>query len=914
MGKKILKIVGVLIVLIIAVLIAAPFFLEAKIGEIIKNNVNENVNATLDFSEANLSLISSFPNAEVDFKNVVLLNKAPFEGDTLFKAENLDLTMGIMQLFKSEGDAIAINNINLDGAFINVVVDKEENANYDIALASDTSATVEEEASTTDGFNLDLQSYEITNTRIYYTDNSTGIAFKLDDFQHTGTGDLSLATSELDTHTDAFISLEMDSVNYLSKNKVKLDALIGIDLNENKYSFLKNEVLLNQLLLVFDGFIKLNETNQEVDLTFKTPSSDFKNFLGVIPEVYSKDIENVSTTGDFSVNGNFNGIVDETHIPKFHIELKSDNASFKYPDLPKAVSNVFFDIQLDNKTGIVEDTYVNVNKASFKIDEDKFNLTSSITELMGNTKVKAHMDGNMNLANISKAYPVPAEYDLKGMLKADITTAFDMQSVENEQYEKTNTSGDLSLTNFEYNSDELANPVKFNSARLTFNPKTVTLNQLNGTTGTTDFDATGTINNLLGFMFNDEKVEGNFSLKSNTFALTDFMVAETEVPAETGVGQSNSGDAVQEEKIKIPSFLDATINADAKKVLYDDIVLSDVKGVLKIKDETATLSNMSAGMFGGKIGFSGDVSTKNETPTFNMKLDLNQLGIQETFASIDLFKAVAPIAQMLNGKLSSDISLSGNLTDDLMPNLLSLSGDLFADLMTDEVNTDSAPVLNSLVSNLNFIDLEQLSLKDLKTSLSFKDGIVAVKPFTLNYKDIAINVDGSHSFDQKLNYKATLQVPAKYLGSDITKLIAKINDPSLTDLTVPVVANIGGLYNSPTVSTDLTSGVKQLTTKLIEVEKQKLIDKGTDKAKDLIGGLLSGNKTSSDSTSQQTTTSNASTKDILGGLLSAKKDTVSAASEKTDAVPAEAEKEAVKEKAKDILGGLFGNKKKDSTN
>ena len=913
MGKKILKIVGVLLILIIAVLIAAPFFLEAKIGDIIKNNVNKNVNATLDFSEANLSLVSSFPNAEVAFKDVVLINKAPFEGDTLFKATNLELTMGIMQLFKGTGESIAINNIYLDDALVNVVVDKEENANYDIAIASETTTTVEE-PSTTDGFSFDLQSYEISNSRIYYTDNSTGITFKLDDFQHKGTGDLSLATSELDTHTDAFISLEMDSVNYLNKNKIKLDALIGIDLNENKYSFLKNEVLLNQLPLVFDGFIKLNETSQEIDLTFKTPSSDFKNFLGVIPEIYSKNIEDVTTSGDFTVNGNFNGIVDETHIPKFHIEIKSDNASFKYPDLPKAVRNVNFDIQLNNKTGITEDTYVDINKASFMIDEDKFNLTSHITELMGNTKVKAHIDGAMNLANISKAYPVPAEYNLKGMLKADITTAFDMQSVEKEQYEKTSTTGDLSVTNFEYNSDELANPVKFNSARLTFNPKTVTLNNLNGTTGTTDFDATGTINNLLGFMFNDEKVEGNFNLKSNTFALNDFMVAETDNPVDTGNGETNSGSTTEEEKIKIPSFLDATINADAKKVIYDNITLSNVTGVLRIKDETATLSNMNAGMFGGNIAFNGDVSTKNDTPTFNMKLDLNKLGIQETFASVDLFKTIAPIAKMLNGKLTSDISLSGNLTDDLLPNLLSLSGDLFADIMTEEVNTESSPVLNSLVSNLNFIDPKQLNLKDLKTSLSFKDGIVTVKPFTLNYKDIQINVDGSHSFDQKLNYKATLQVPAKYLGSDVTKLIAKIDDTSLNDLTIPVVANIGGLYNSPQVTTDLTSGVKQLTTKLIEVEKQKLINKGTDKAKDLIGGLISGDKTKTDSVNKDASSTKTSAKDIIGGIISTKKDTTSTTSVKKDSTPVNKEKEAVKEKAKDILGGLFGNKKKDSTN
>ncbi|TLP82372.1 AsmA family protein [Maribacter sp. ACAM166] len=909
MGKKILKIVGTVLLLVIAVLIAAPFFLEAKIGEIIKNNVNNNVKATLDFSDADLSLFSSFPNAEVKFSDVVLINKAPFEGDTLFKVNNLNLTMGIMQLFKSTGDPIAINTINLEGAFLNIVVDKEENANYDIALASESNAV--EELTNTDGFAFDLQSYKISNSRIYYTDKFAGITLMVDDFQHKGTGDLSLATSELDTHTDALVSFEMDSVNYLNKNKVKLEALIGIDLNQNKYSFLKNEALVNQLPLVFDGFVVINDDNQEIELTFKTPSSDFKNFLGVIPAIYSKNIQNVTTTGEFTVNGNFNGIVDETHIPKFNIEIKSDNASFKYPDLPKVVRNVFLDIQLNNTTGSTEDTYVDIHKASFMIDEDRFNLTAKVTELMGNTKVKAHVDGAMNLVNISKAYPVPAEYDLKGLLKADITTAFDMASVEKNQYGKTNTVGNLSVDNFEYNSGELTNPVKFTKASLTFNPTTVTLNSLNGTTGKTDFDVTGTIKNLLGFMFNDEKVEGDFNLKSNTFALSDFMVAETTTTSVKSA--NNSGGVVKDEKIKIPSFLDATINANAKQVIYDNIVLKDVSGILKIKDETATLTNMTSEFFGGKMGFNGEVSTKSETPTFAMKLDLNQVGIEETFKSIDLFKSLAPIAQMLKGKLTSDISLSGNLTDDLLPNLLSVSGDLFADIATDEINTESAPLLNALVGKLSFIDIKQLNLKDLKTSLTFKDGVVTVKPFKINYKDIAINVNGSHTFDKKLNYKATLQVPAKYLGAEISKLIARIDDTALQNLTIPITAAIGGIYNSPQVTTDLSSGIKQLTTKLIEIEKQKLITKGTDKAKDLIGGILSGNQPKTDSVKKDMTSNKQKAKDVLGGILATKKpaDTTTV---KKDSTAVKTDQEVVKEKAKDILGGLFGKKKKDTVN
>ncbi|MGB3150946.1 MAG: AsmA-like C-terminal region-containing protein, partial [Maribacter sp.] len=610
-------------------------------------------------------------------------------------------------------------------ANLSIKVNETEDTNYDIAKESE-GETAADNAS--DGFVFNLESYELLNSIISYNNLSSGIVLKVEEIKHNGTGDLSLSTSELKTYTEALVSFKMDSTDYLNKNRIKLDALIGIDLNENKYSFLKNEAIVNQLPLVFDGFVKLNDDNQEVNISFKTASSDFKNFLAIIPETYSKNIADVKTTGDFIVKGEFEGIVDEEHIPKFNISINSDNASFKYPDLPKSVRNIFIDAIVNNETGITEDTYVNINRASFMIDEDKFNLTSKITELMGNTKVNAHVDGKMNLANISKAYPVPADLNLKGLLNADVTTAFDMASIKKKQYERTNTSGQMSVSDFEYNSPEIPNPVKLSAVALTFNPKTVTLNELKGSTGKTDFNATGSINNLLGFMFNNENVEGNFDLKSNVFALNDFMVAEQ--TSKEGDDTQSETTTKTEDKIKIPSFLDANINASANTVLYDNLTLRDVKGNLSIKDEMAILSNMTSSLFDGKVGFNGEVSTKNETPTFAMRLAMDQLQIGETFQALELFKVLAPIAQVLKGKLSSDIELSGNLTDDFMPDLLSLSGDILANVLTREINVEKAPILSALDGKLDFINLKELNLKELKTKLSFKDGLVSVKPFT----------------------------------------------------------------------------------------------------------------------------------------------------------------------------------------
>ena len=894
--RKRIKIVGITLLVLMGLLIAIPLLLEGKMATVIKNKVNQNVNATLNFKEAQLSLLKSFPDAYLDLKGVSLVNKAPFEGDTLFSAGEIELDLSIKELFKGAQDPIGIKRLVLDKAKLHIKVDAEENANYDIALDDGESTPTED---STNNFTFDVQEYALTDATILYDDFSSGMHLEITEMNHSGSGDLSLENSELQTQTNALVSFELDSTQYLNKNKVALEALIGIDLKQNKYTFLKNEALVNQLPLVFDGFVKVNETNQEVDINFQTPSSDFKNFLAVIPEAYSKNIEQVQTSGNFEVKGVFKGVVDDEHIPAFDITMISENASFKYPDLPKTVKNVFIDTQIKNETGISEDTYVDINRLSFQIDEDVFTLNAKIRELLGNTKVNLHADGILNLAKLAQAYPI-ADYDLSGILNADITTAFDMASLENHSYQNTKTSGKARLTGFHYESEELKNPVDIKEAALTFNPKTVTLNAFEGNTGQTDFKASGTIDNLLGYVFNDEKIEGRFQLQSNTLALNDFMVEETAETETSEIPEST-------ERIKIPSFLDATIDASAGTVLYDNLNLKNVSGRLKIQDETATLENLTSELFDGKLNLNGAVSTKGDTSTFDLAMGVDSFKISESFKALGLFKALAPIATALQGKLNSDIKISGNLKDDMTPNLATLSGDVLAQLLSTQLNAENAPLLTALDGKLDFLDLKALDLNNLKTALSFDNGAAKVKPFTINYKDIAIKVDGSHTFDSKLNYTATLDVPAKYLGSEVNNLIAKIDDNSLENLTIPVTANMGGNFTSPSVQTDLTSGIKQLTAQLVEIQKQKLVNEGKDKAKDLIGGLLGGNTADSTQTDSTQTSGSSAVKEALGGLVGNQKKDSTATQDSTSA------ESGAKNAAKNILGGLLGKKKKDST-
>ena len=137
--KKILKIVGIVLLVLILLVILTPILFKGQIEKAVKNSINNSVNATVEWEDLDLSLFSSFPDAELKLKNLSVINKAPFEGDTLATSEELALSLGIPQLFK--GGPYSINELALN-RHTNIKVDSLGNANYDIAkeTAADTTA------------------------------------------------------------------------------------------------------------------------------------------------------------------------------------------------------------------------------------------------------------------------------------------------------------------------------------------------------------------------------------------------------------------------------------------------------------------------------------------------------------------------------------------------------------------------------------------------------------------------------------------------------------------------------------------------------------------------------------------------------------------------------------------------------
>ena len=819
--KKALKIAGIILLLLVLALFAIPFFFQDVIKEKIVAAINKNVDATVSFEDADLRLFRSFAQANVKLEKLLIVNKAPFAGDTLISFGTLALDMSVRELFKGKDEPMEIKSIATRDGLINILFNKDGLGNFDIALKN----AEEKNAGESQPLSLKIKEYNIENFTFRYADERSKMRMSIDSLYHSGSGDFAQSKLDLVTKTAGRVSFTMDQANYMNRVPVALDATLGIDLEASKYSFKQNTALINKLPLEFDGFIQLLENGQQFDLTFATASSSFTNFLALVPSAYAGSLDKVKTQGNFTIKGVAKGIYSETTVPKFNIAIASNDASFQFPDLPKAVRNIVIDAKIINDSGVLNDTYVNLDQLSFAIDQDVFSARANIKNVVENPLVDAALKGSINLANVSKAYPLKLDTPLSGILKADVVTRFDMASVEKSQYEKIYNAGSMSVSNFKYTPDG-GKPFNISVAALKFNPSRVDLQQFAATTGKSDLNLTGRLDNVYGFAFNNQNLKGNFNMQSNQIAVADFMTSSAPADAKSKTA----------EPVKIPAFLDCTIAARANTVLYDNLVLRNVSGTLVVRDQTAELKQMKTNIFGGAIGLNGQVSTKAKVPTFDMDLSMNAVDIAQTFTQLDMMRNIAPIAGVINGKLNSTINVKGNLNaTEMTPVLNTLSGDLKGQFLSTTVNPTTSGLLSKLDNSLSFIDLQKFNLNDVRAALSFQNGKVNLKPVDVRYKDIKLQFNGQHGFDQTMAYNVKFDVPAKYLGNEVNNLLSRLTPADAARIdNVPVNAAVTGTFANPRVSTDVKSAVGNLTNQLVQAQKQQVINKGKNALNNII--------------------------------------------------------------------------------
>ena len=828
---RILAIAGSLVVLVLVLLVVLPFLFRDRIADRVKGEVNRSVNARVEWQDVGLTFFRDFPNLTLRLDELTVAGIGRFEGDTLASIGHLGVALDLASVLRNVvggGAPIVVRSIALDRPRLSLIKLEDGAANWDITR--DT-ATAAQRPAAAKPVAISLRRFEITDAAVALDNRQAGLKASLAGFEQSLTGDFSRSQVVIRTeaHSDT-VNVTFAGIPYLNRVTLDLEADVQADLTRKSFTLKDTGLRLNDLQLAVSGTAATAGDDLALDLAFDTPSTNFRHILSLVPAIYANDFQSVKTSGAIAVSGRVQGRYGEKAFPSFVLNAKVDNGAFQYPDLPLPARDIFMDLAVANPGGDADSTVVRLDRFHVRLGSDPVDATMVLRTPVSDPDLDLRIKGKVDLADVRRTVKLEGIDELAGTVAADATVRTRMSYIDSAQYDKVDARGTVDIGNLTVKGENLPQPLAIQQASLQLAPQKAELRSFRGTVGSSDLQASGSLENLLGFALRDDVLRGNATLRSNRFNLDEW--------------RSGEGDL---QIIPVPPRLDFALDATVAQLTYDKLKMSNARGRLRIKDQRITLENFRLNTLGGEIGVTGFYETTSPAkPTFDVGLKMTRVDIPAAFEALTTVQMLAPVAKYAQGNFSTDLKLHGALGKDMMPLFDGLDGG--GSLQTSQLVLEDFPALEKIVDVTKLQFLDNPTMRALRTAFQIRDGRLHVEPFAVNIGKTTMNVSGSNGLDQSLQYALTLEVPRSELGTAanqaVAGLVSRAGGAGI-DLQaaqeIELGIQLGGTVTNPSVKADVGSvvasvkeeterAVRDAATQKLSAEKAKLVQDAEQRA------------------------------------------------------------------------------------
>lgn len=448
---KIMKYVGITFVVILGLLFLTPILFADQIKEQIKKTANERLSAELNYSDVSVSFFRHFPSLTLTLNDLKLNGSAPYKNEKFITAKEVSFGIDVASLIFSK--SVKIDQIYLSDSFINVKVNSNGEANYNVYKSTAPASASKDSTDTA----LKLERIEILNSKIIYDDQSTRVHFDALGFNYLGKGNLDKAVFDLYSKAKIEkLNIVYDNEPYLMNKQIDADLITKVNVNSLSFVFEQNNLKINQLLVDFKGKFDFLKDGYNMDLVLKSDNSKLYDVFTAFPPKYITWLSKTELKGNtnllLTVKGNY--IASQNIAPDLNLDLKLDNGFVNYNKSAFPVSNL--NLEVKTKVPSLNPDLLIVDAKNLSLNINKDYLKSKFYMKGLNTPdINAEFKAQINLEKLNKALGIP-DLELKGILASDIKA--------NGKFDQKNklfpvTKGIIDLTNGYLKTKYYPNPI-----------------------------------------------------------------------------------------------------------------------------------------------------------------------------------------------------------------------------------------------------------------------------------------------------------------------------------------------------------------------------------------------------------------------------------------------------------------------
>jgi len=621
---------------------------------------------------------------------------------------------------------------------------------------------------------------------------------------------------------DVALQIEEGMVQYPDLPKAISDINLDLKIENPDGNLNHTVVLINQFdaMMGDDPFHAVAEIRGLENMFIQGEMNGILD-LGQLAQVIP--LEGNELRGILNVDAEAEGYYNEVRgtFPEVNARLEMVDGYVKSADYPEAELK---DIQFES---MVSDVDGQMRSAKFEMPVFSFDLGGE--QIQGSLTVVNFNDpmydlsatGNLDLEKLMKIYPMEG-MDLRGRIAVkDLNTRGRLSDVEAERYDRLPTSGDVSVSNIYYASDEIPHPISIESGHGNFTPQRLELDNVIGKAGDTDFNINGYLENYLSYvLMGGKQLSGTWILKSNRVNINEWM---TDVAEESGDKPDEAAEPYG--VVPVPEGIEMLIQADIGQIDYRNLSLRDMEGILTIADQEVAMEGLAFGMLGGQVSMRGNYVTQDiDNPRFSLDLDVNRLGFSEAVQNLILVEKFAPIARLVQGFFNTQLSLKGSMDENMYPILEDITSEGVFEVIEGKIA--DLPLLNRIATKTKLQNLADLTLDHVKGQFSIREGSVFLDPFTIQKNDIQMTFAGSQNISGSMDYTVQLDMPKGRAGEAVFSALADVIGPSVAEQdSISLLLNVGGTLKDPSITSVESQTVSRVKDQLVDQAESKLEEK-----------------------------------------------------------------------------------------
>ncbi len=734
-------------ILLLSAVIVASFF-EEEIGQKLVTEVNKQLKSELSVEDFSLSLISGFPNAAGNLKNVTLKDS---EGGNLLEAQKMSFRFGLMSLFSKN---IKVRSVVISDGTLYLHKDRKGKVNYDILVDAPEDKPDSEKS---EELGISLEEAKFVNVTLIYKDEIQKIETKQILNNATLSGNFSSKKFSLSSFADIQSEFfEMDEVRFLTNKNLVYDARISVDLEKNRYEFENVTFGHESNMFNVEGVIHTKDKNVHYDLTIDGKEGNLESMLGLLPEKYFAFFGDFKSKGSFHFSAAVKGLQTERTNPAIQAEfgLKNGKISGGKFDALKAV----------NFTAVFGNGKSRNNRTStFTIDDFKAFFDRELIEFnlkvnnLDDPKIDFTFNGALPLDYAYKLFEQPAitsgkgDIELKNIfLKGNLNDMLSASRIGRVEAGGLVEFDDAELT---INNEKIV----FDKGQLELNNNSFLVKNIRIEGAGSEINLDGKFLNVIPVLFADSLNSNNAILRfqatldapnidfDRLFNMSKLQVSPTQVKKAVYDSLQVAHTMKRE---RFTKMLEGNFQAKIRAYNYNLIEGADFTGNFEFVNNELKIKGNTHAMNGG-FNLEGNAYF-TEKPYLKAKLICQEIDVREFFRQCENFGQEFLLYDNVNGELESYLLINAFWDEEGHHQIDKLQ--VFGDVSIKNGELIGFKMLYDFSDYIKIQDLRHIKFTNMRNWLEVRNRRIYIPAMFIQSNAMNLTASGEHTFENDMDY------------------------------------------------------------------------------------------------------------------------------------------------------------------